>query len=156
MFRNEPSTIPKANINYNLRSSKRNGTQMGGMPPIGALQGLFGAGSGTGGGVGATSGGTSAGGGMAAAGPWAALAAIIIGNEMYASKKEGHRSEHPQTHMKDLLSGEVQHQDMEKRWLPMLGIEDDSWWSDTLSLGTNLSPLNFKEQWSRMKKVFSF
>jgi len=75
---------------------------------------------------------------------------------MYATKKEGHRSGHSKTYMKDLLSGEVQHQDMEQRWLPMLGIEDDSWWSDTLSLGTNLSPLNFEEQWSRMKNVLSF
>lgn len=156
---------PKLNFSKRPPTNQQSGM---GMPPIGALKGLLGGGSGGGGGFlsglsgggggGAAGGagggaGSGAGGMIASAGPWAALAAVIIGNEMYA-EKHGYRSEDPKEHLKDLLTGEVQHQDLEQRWLPKLGIEDDSKTSDFISLMTNLSPLNFSEQWDRLKNIF--
>lgn len=68
----------------------------------GGLQGMFG-GGGSGGG------GSSM---MASAGPWAALAAAIIGNESEA-KKAGRRDDRPATHAMDAFSGKVLEQDMD-------------------------------------------
>lgn len=97
---------------------------IGGMAPMGgaalpsAASMGFGAGAG---GAGAASGAGGAasglGGGMAAAGPWAALAAAILGNETYARKK-GYRSEDPKKYAQHLATGKVLEQDVEKRWAP--------------------------------------
>ena len=64
-------------------------------------------------------------GGLSSAGPWGLLAAAIISNESYARGK-GYRSKNDKQYAKDLFSGEVFHQDMEKRWLPKLGIKEGS------------------------------
>lgn len=97
--------------------------------------------------------GSGAGSGMAAAGPWAALAAVIVGNELYA-RKRGYRSEDKGEYMKDLFSGEVFHQDIEQRFLPKLGIDEGSKTSKAISFLLNPSPVNFGEQWDRLKDIF--
>jgi len=137
--------------------------QQPGMLGLGGLSTFMnimpGGGAGTGTGVG-TAGGAGAGtgtGGMgsaaAAAGPWAALAAIIIGNELMA-KKGGYRSEDPKEHMKDILSTEVLNQDIEQRWLPKLGIDEDSKLSKGISLAMNPGSFNFSNTWDRIKDIF--
>lgn len=74
----------------------------GGMAQIGGEGALF-----------SDMGGAAGGGeGMAAAGPWALLAAAILANESEA-KKGGRRSEDESTHYKDMLTGEVLNQDAE-------------------------------------------
>jgi len=145
-----------------------------GMPPIGMLKGLMGGGgaasgtsgiagaelghiaaSGAGGAGGGAAGGSGIGGAAAAGGPWAALAAVIIGNELYASKK-GHRSGKAfgKKHIGDIMSTEVFNKDMEKRWLPKLGIKEDTKLSKAISLLSNPGGLNFKKQWGRLKDIF--
>jgi hypothetical protein len=66
---------------------------------------------------GATSGASGAGSMMSSAGPWAALAAIIIANE-YNAKKGGYRAEDDSEYAKDLITGKVLQQDLTQRWLP--------------------------------------
>tara|TARA_R110000803_G_scaffold11681_1_gene34716 strand:- start:191 stop:757 length:567 start_codon:yes stop_codon:yes gene_type:complete len=76
--------------------------------------GLFGGGGG-GAATGAETGGAATGGEssmLASAGPWAALAAVIAGNEMNA-RKEGRRDEDKATHLMDAFSGKVLEQDTE-------------------------------------------
>lgn len=93
----------------------------GGMNPMQAYsnyQKFSGNSGGLFGGGGATTGGEAAGaaGGessmLASAGPWAALAAVIAGNEINA-RKEGRRDEDKATHAMDALSGKVLEQDTE-------------------------------------------
>lgn len=82
---------------------------------------------------GAAAGGSAVGGGSAAsgmgslgaAGPWGALAAIIIGNERWA-KNTGYRREGTQ-YWKDLIGGKVAEQDTNQRWVPKIfgGYDDD-------------------------------
>lgn len=64
------------------------------------------------GGGGGTAGGGGMGGAMSAAGPWAALAAVIIGNET-AGRDAGRRDEDDSSYAVDLLSGAVLEQDMD-------------------------------------------
>jgi len=60
-------------------------------------------------------GGAGGGGGnaMAAAGPWAALAAVIAANETYQNK-QGNRPAEFSDHMKELATGEVLGRDVER------------------------------------------
>lgn len=121
----------------------------GGMGGIGGLSSLWsgggaagageGAGAAAGGGAAAgAGGGASAGGGaaagsgsaagsggsaMASAGPWALLAAVIIGNE-YNARKQGARAENPWHQTRDAVTGRVVEQDFHKRWLPKWFGED--------------------------------
>lgn len=115
-----------------LLQQQRGGTagqqqaQGGGMNPMQAYsnyqkfsgqggQGLFGGGgqtAATGGGEAAASSGGSSGSMLASAGPWAALAAVIAGNEMNA-RKEGRRDDDKATHAMDAFSGKVLEQDAE-------------------------------------------
>jgi len=100
------------------------------MKAFGPGAGAGAAGAGTGAGAGFTGAGVhagaagagGAGGGMgsaiAAGGPYAALAALMIGNEMYA-KDKGYRRE-GKDYYKDLLSGDVMWQDIGERWSPKL------------------------------------
>ena len=83
-------------------------------------------------------GASGGGGGMSAAmsNPWTALAAVIIGNELYAHKK-GNREKDPLKYAGDLVTGEVLNQDLEQRWLPKLGIKDGSTTSDMISTVSN-------------------
>lgn len=76
------------------------GSLVGGSGAVGGS--TFAAGSGAGA-AGGAAGGASAGGGIAAAGPWAALAAAILGNESY-QKKKGNRSEGSK-YWTDLITG---------------------------------------------------
>lgn len=95
---------------------------------MGAMQ-SFGGSSATGttggaaGGSAAAGGGSSMGSGVAAAGPWAALAAIIAVNEKSA-RNGGHRRDGAD-YAKDLASGKVISQDMNERWAPKLGGYDN-------------------------------
>lgn len=72
-------------------------------------------------GVGGGGGGGATGGGFgqmaASAGPWAALAAAIIGNEEH-SRKKGLRAEDRGERLKDQLTGKVLTQDIEGKWAP--------------------------------------
>lgn len=92
---------------------------------IGAMAPNYGAGAlgsassmGFGGGAAGGAGAGAAGGGMAAAGPFAALAALIMLNEA-DSKKRGLRSENQGEYTKDLLTGKVLTQDIEGKWGPL-------------------------------------
>jgi hypothetical protein len=134
----------------------------GGMGGGGGIMSMFGGGGGggagasagasAGGGAGASA-GSSIGSAAAAAGPWAALAAVIIGNELYA-RKRGYRAEDKGEHAKDFLRGEVLSQDIEQRYLPKLGIEEGSKTSSAISLIMNPFSLDFDKQWDRLKNIF--
>lgn len=111
------------------QSMQANGAPQGGTPPLGlinqfmpasggAAAGGAGGGGFTGAGVHGMMGGGAGGGaggssGLAAAGPWAALAAAIIGNETYA-KKHGYRNSGSE-YWTDLATGKVLGQDIDQR-----------------------------------------
>jgi len=124
------------------------GSLVGGTGTVGGSTFAAGAGSGaaSGGGLGGALGGSAAGGSaagggaasgaggaLAAAGPWAALAAIIMINEE-DSRKKGLRSENRGERTRDQLTGKVATQDIEGKWGPML----DKW------TGGNFSKLGFQ------------
>lgn len=90
-----------------------------GANPGGWSEAAFGTGGAPVGGSSAAGGGTSS---LAAAGPWTALAAAIIGNEAN-SKSRGLRAEDDKEYAKDLLTGKVLTQDIEGKWGPTL----DKW-----------------------------
>lgn len=112
------------------QSMQANGAPQGGTPPLGLINqfmpasggaaGASGGGGFTGAGVhgmmgggGAAGGGAGGSSGLAAAGPWAALAAAIIGNETYA-KKHGYRNSGSE-YWTDLATGKVLGQDIDQR-----------------------------------------
>lgn len=106
-------------------------------------------------------GGSSAGGGggsggsmLASAGPWAALAAIVIGNESEA-EKGGYRAEDRTERAKDMLSGRVLEQDVEQRWLPKMfgeNLENDETGLGGDMLGASqLGGGNFSDAWDSFK-----
>ena len=107
------------------------------------------------GGASAGGGGGSMGSAVAAAGPWAALAAVIIGNETWASKT-GHRrgKTFGKKHIKDIMSTEVLNQDIEGRILPEIGIDEDTKLSKAISLVGNPISLDFGKTWDRIKDIF--
>lgn len=140
----------------------------GSMGPIAELAaaesgaGIAGAGEGGGwmasmfGGGGGAAGGSAGSSGMTAAmsNPWTALAAVVIGNEIYAHKK-GYRDKDPVKYAGDLVTGEVLNQDLEQRWLPKLGIKDGSTASDSISMMSNpLSSLTHPKR--SMKRLKGF
>ena len=171
-FRYEPATIKQPELDYGLDDEPQ--SDSGGMGGLQDLLSQFGGGGGGGGGMGGIAGmfsgggggggasasagaGGSAGGGIggaiSAGGPWAALAAVIIGNEYYAEKR-GYRDEDTGGYVKDLLTTEVWHQDLEQRWLPAIGIDEGSGLSSAISLLSNPGSFNFGEQWDRLKSFF--
>ena len=90
------------------------------------LSSIFGGGSAAGGGAGAAGGSSAAGGaassgagGLASAGPWAALAAVILANESNA-RDNGYRNKDDKKYAQDLLGGAVLEQDLNQRWLPKI------------------------------------
>ena len=99
------------------------GSLVGGSGTVGGSTFASGAAGGAGAG-GAASGGAAGGmgGAMAAAGPWAALAAIIMANEE-DSRKKGLRAENRGERTRDQLTGKVVTQDIEGKWGPMF----DKW-----------------------------
>jgi hypothetical protein len=117
------------------------------------VQGIGGIGAGAGAGAG---GGSAAGmGGYAVGGVWAALAAIIVGNEVMA-RKSGHRSKDTGEYITDIASTEVFNQDLEERWLPKIGIDEDTKLSKAISLIVN--PLGkmveFTDAYDKIKNIF--
>ena len=105
------------------------------------LSSIFGGGSAAGGGAGAgAAGGSSAAGGaassgaggLASAGPWAALAAVIIANESNARDND-YRNKDDKKYAQDLLGGAVLEQDLNQRWLPKIYGKDLK--NDKLGLG---------------------
>ncbi len=131
------------------------------------MQGLniakqFGAFGGSGSGTAAASTGSTAGTGAASSGvgsavssigPWAALAAVIYANESYASA-HGDRPEDSGEYAKDLLTGDVFYQDVEKRFLPNIGIYEGSKESEFISSTLNPMPLDIGKQWEGLKGLF--
>jgi len=120
----------------------------------GGLGSLFGGGAG---GTGGTAAGSSAGGGssaLASAGPWAALAALIVANESGA-REGGYRDEDTGEYLQDLFGGKVLEQDFNQRFLPKLVGEDFE--DDKLGLGADasvaadLSTFDFSNAWDTFK-----
>ena len=116
-----------------------------GMDPsagIGIAKSFMGGGSAAGSGAGAggataggSAGGSAAGGlgsAAASAGPWAALAAVVAVNE-HNAKKGGFRAENDKEYAKDLATGKVASQDINKRWAPKLFGS-----SDKMGLGADM------------------
>lgn len=117
---------------------------------IAAAQGIGSAGTIGGGGWGAAGGAGGLGSAAAAAGPWAALAAIIYANESYA-RNHGYRADDPKEHAKDILTSDVFYQDVEKRWLPNIGIEEGSKESKALSSTLHPMPIDLGKQLEGLK-----
>lgn len=126
----------------------------GGMDPsmgMGAMQAFGGGSGGAAGGVAGTSGGSSAAGsGVAAAGPWAALAAIIAVNEKSA-RNGGHRRDGAD-YAKDLASGKVLSQDVNERWVPKLGgyENDKTGLLHDAGAGAEFLSLDFKDGFKKL------
>ena len=77
-------------------------------------------GAGAAGGSSAAGGAASSGaGGLASAGPWAALAAVILANESNARDND-YRNKDDKKYAQDLLGGAVLEQDLNQRWLPKI------------------------------------
>ncbi len=106
-------------------------------------------------GGGGWAGGGSAGGGssVASAGPWAALAAIIMINE-YNAVGGGYRSEDKGKYTQDLFSGEVLGQDLEQRWLPKLGLDEGSKENKWASHLIHPISADLGESWESFKDLF--
>ena len=101
------------------------------------LSSIFGGGSAAGGGAAggssAAGGAASSGaGGLASAGPWAALAAVILANESNARDND-YRNKDDKKYAQDLLGGAVLEQDLNQRWLPKIYGKDLK--NDKLGLG---------------------
>ena len=125
-----------------------------GMDPsmgMGAMQAFGGGSGGAAGGAAGTSGGSSAAGsGVAAAGPWAALAAIIAVNEKSA-RNGGHRRDGAD-YAKDLASGKVLSQDVNERWVPKLGgyENDKTGLLHDAGAGAEFLSLDFKDGFKKL------
>ena len=126
----------------------------GGMDPsmgMGAMQAFGGGSGGAAGGAAGTSGGSSAASsGVAAAGPWAALAAIIAVNEKSA-RNGGHRRDGAD-YAKDLASGKVLSQDVNERWVPKLGgyENDKTGLLHDAGAGAEFLSLDFKDGFKKL------
>lgn len=126
----------------------------GGMDPsmgMGAMQ-AFGGGSGGSavGAAGASGSSSAAGSSVAAAGPWAALAAIIAVNEKSA-RNGGHRRDGAD-YAKDLASGKVLSQDVNERWVPKLGgyENDKTGLLHDAGAGAEFLSLDFKDGFKKL------
>jgi hypothetical protein len=102
---------------------------------------------------GSSSGGTGGALSGVASNPWAWLAAVIVGNELYA-KHRGYRDEDSMDYVKDLFSGEVMHQDIEKRFLPKIGVDEGSKTSKLISHLIQPISADLGESWDRFKDIF--
>lgn len=91
--------------------------------------------------------------GGVASNPWAWLAAVIVGNELYA-RHRGYRDEDSMDYVKDLFSGEVMHQDIEKRFLPKIGVDEGSKTSKLISHLIQPISADLGESWDRFKDIF--
>lgn len=84
--------------------------------------------------------------------PWAWLAAAIVGNELYANHR-GYRRD-GMDYWKDLFSGEVMHQDIEKRFLPKIGVKEGSKTSKVISHLIQPVSADLGQSWDRLKGIF--
>lgn len=128
----------------NIQGQQPQQQQQGGGGPNPAMASKFLKMGGGGASGGAASGGAASGGGgfgsaMASAGPWAALAAAIIGNESAA--KDAGRRRSGGDHAKDLFSGKVLSQDMDYYGDKIGGVGGDV----VRGLGKLGSPFSFKD-----------
>lgn len=144
--------------------------QQGGMNPLQGLQmynqiagggqgGFMGIGGGGGGAASGSAAGSAAGGAgtagggagsmLASAGPWAALAAVIIGNET-AAKKAGRRSEDDGQYAQDLITGKVLTQDAPYYSKKLFG-DDDLGLGGDMQAGADLLTLDFSNAWDTFK-----
>ena len=100
---------------------------------------------------GSTAGSSSIGGAAAAAGPWAALAAIIGVNEKSA-RNGGHRRDGWQ-YGKDLIGGKVLEQDANGRWAQKLGGYDDDKTGllNDAGAGAEFTTLDFSNGFKKLK-----
>ena len=96
------------------------------------LSSIFGGGSAAGGSSAAGGAASSGAGGLASAGPWAALAAVILANESNARDND-YRNKDDKKYAQDLLGGAVLEQDLNQRWLPKIYGKDLK--NDKLGLG---------------------
>lgn len=146
MYQNNPfSTVPQQQPQQQQGMSPLDGLQIykqfaGGE----GLGGMFGGGSGAGGSAAGGSAGSGAGSAMASAGPWAALAAVIMANEYNADE---YRQEDPVKYAQDIFGGKVLEQDFQKRWLPMMFGEDlkhdKTGLGGDMAIGADLATLDF-------------
>ena len=132
-----------------------------GMAGGGSLAGM--AGSAGGGGAAQLSGASLTGSGAGASGgsgamsgvmsnPWAWLAAVVVGNELYANHR-GYRRD-GMDYWKDLFSGEVMHQDLEQRFLPKIGVKEGSKTSKVISHLIQPVSADLGQSWDRLKEIF--
>ena len=138
---------------------------MGGMPGMGGAEtgagGLVGGGSAGSastagaGGTQAAGSASSGGGGFASAGPWALLAAVIIGNE-YNARKGGYRSEDDKQYAKDVFGGKVVEQDVNQRWVPKAFGKDKYGFGGDTEIWGELSTLDFSNAWDKFKNKGTF
>lgn len=120
------------------------GTATSGLGAGGSLGSFAGGGGGS-----AASGGL--GGSLAAAAPWAALAAVIVGNESYA-KNHGYRRS-GSDYYKDLATGRVLSQDVDNRWSPMLfGKSDRFGFGHDMSFAADIGSFQFGKAFKDLKK----
>lgn len=108
------------------------------------------------GGGAAASGGSAAGGGaasgMASMGPWAALAAVIIGNESNARDND-YRSDDDKQYAKDLFGGKVLEQDANQRWAKKLGgyNDDKTGMINDMGAAAEFSTWDFSNGWDKIE-----
>jgi|GEM_PF-4577174 len=91
--------------------------------------------------------------GSLASNPWVWLAAAIAGNELYANHR-GYRDDDTLSWIKDIFTGEVMHQDIEKRFLPDIGIEEGSDLNKWISVLVQPISADLSESWDRLKSLF--
>ncbi len=117
----------------------------------GSTAGTAGSGAASGG---ATAGSSAAGGGgswLGSAGPWAALAAVVLGNES-EGKKGGYRRE-GSDYWKDLFGGKVIEQDFNKRWSQKLfGSKDKYGFGSDFEAFGELMTLDFSNFFDKAKE----
>lgn len=122
------------------------GGMFGGGSAAGGASGAAGA-SGGGAASGGASGGASA---LSSAGPWAALAAVIIGNE-YGAKEGGRRSEDKSKWAKDAISGKVLTQDAPYYAQKAFGKDEFGLGGDMVA-GAELATGDFSNAWEAFKE----
>lgn len=126
---------------------------MGGAP-FGGGAAPAGAGGAAGGGAGGS--GSSM---VASAGPWAALALAILGNE-HNSKRRGFRSDNDGQYARHLLSGHVLTQDIDKKWGPSIDKRTGGKFSDwglkgDAMVASQAASLRPKAAWDSLTKESS-
>lgn len=148
MYQSNPfSTVPQQSQQQQQSISPLQGLQIYNQFAGGeGLGGMMGGGSSAAGGASGAGGsaGGSAGSMMSSAGPWAALAAVIMANEYNADE---FRQDDPVKYAQDIFGGKVLEQDFQKRWLPMMFGDDlkhdETGLGGDMAVGADLATLDF-------------